>query len=84
MKRWWYTESEWSKQIGWGQLPKEYTKHTHIKDKDVFDYQDEDHPYESWDQFLVRRKSSDLLNWYSRLLTWEMPTIKFLKREEKK
>ena len=24
--RWWYTEQEWSKYIGWGKLPDKYAK----------------------------------------------------------
>ena len=50
MKRWWYTEDEWSKHIGWGKLPKKYAK----PEKNA-DYRDENHPNESWDQYLVRK-----------------------------
>jgi hypothetical protein len=60
MKNRWYTEDEWSKYIGWGKLPKEYAKpekdealSTSIQEK--FDYKDENHPNESWDQFIVRK-----------------------------
>jgi len=53
MTRRWYTKDEWSKHIGWGELPDEYAK---PKEK-TFDYRDEDHPHESWDQFLVRKHS---------------------------
>ena len=50
MKRWWYTEDEWSKHIGWGKLPKKYAK-----PEKKSDYRDENHPNESWDQYLVRK-----------------------------
>jgi len=60
MKRWWYTENEWLKHIGWGKLPKKYAKpekeesfSTSIQEK--FDYRDENHRFESWDQYLVRK-----------------------------
>ena len=59
MKRWWYTEDEWSKHIGWGKLPKKYAKPVKKSDlisfREKFDYRDENHRYESWDQYLVRK-----------------------------
>jgi len=55
-KRWWYTEQEWSKYIGWGKLPKKYAKPEEPEEPDnKIGYRDENHPYESWDQFLVRK-----------------------------
>ena len=30
--RWWYTENEWSRLVGWGSLPKEYAKPEEVKD----------------------------------------------------
>ena len=53
MKRRWYTEDEWSKHIGWGKLPKEYAKPEKEESLST-SIKDENHPYESWDQFLIR------------------------------
>jgi hypothetical protein len=55
MKRWWYTEDEWSKYIGWGKLPKKYAKPKIEDGSSSFDYRDAKHRYESWDQFIVRK-----------------------------
>ena len=84
-RRWWYTEDEWSKHIGWGKLPKEYAKPEEEEEEEgwkpdpEFDYRDEDHPHESWDQYIVRKNQEirekkvgdiedELEAWFHRLI----------------